>query len=162
MSRLIVLMRHGIAEARSDERADAERPLTMRGRGRARAAAMGLRRLVGRTDAIWSSPLLRAQQTADEVARAWRDRHTVRLVDELQPDTDPADLIALITSAAETRLILVGHEPLLSTVASGLLGKGPALPELRKCGCYGIGLPGESDAELRFLLSPRLLRRAGR
>lgn len=162
MKRLIILMRHGIAEDPSAGQPDAERELTPLGLRRTRAAALGLRKLVGRTDAIWSSPLVRSMQTADEVARAWRDRHTVRLVDELQPDRSPEELTSLLLSTPEARIVAVGHEPLLSRVAAALISSTADLPPLRKAGCYGVRLRDGGRAELRFLLPPRILRRAAR
>ncbi|MDE2038957.1 MAG: histidine phosphatase family protein [Elusimicrobia bacterium] len=69
----LLLMRHGPAgDSRrwlARGRADAERPLTETGRRKTRRAAEGLARLLPRLDLIASSPLLRARQTADALAR---------------------------------------------------------------------------------------------
>ena len=161
MSRTVILFRHGIAEDAREGLEDAERRLTTRGRRRTRVAAAGLRRLVGGSVVVWSSPLLRALETADEVARAWGDRSTVRIVDELHPETTPEDLAALLLRPVDDQIVAVGHEPLLSSTAASMTGVAP-LPALGKCGCAGLRIEGENRVSLSFLLTPRLLRRAAR
>ena len=68
----IYLMRHGIAAARDDAsvKHDGERPLTAKGTKRMRKAAKGILRLAVPFDCVLTSPLLRARQTAEVLARA--------------------------------------------------------------------------------------------
>jgi phosphohistidine phosphatase len=70
----IVLFRHGPAGERDPEQwpDDAQRPLTSKGEQRTAAAAAGLRRLRPDVRQVFTSPLLRALQTAQVAARASR------------------------------------------------------------------------------------------
>src|ERR1700733_5168555 len=63
----LYLIRHGIAVDREDPNCppDTERPLTPKGRKRSHAAALGLRALDVKPDAVLTSPWLRAAQTAE-------------------------------------------------------------------------------------------------
>ncbi|KAB2839708.1 histidine phosphatase family protein, partial [bacterium] len=66
----IYFLRHAVAVLRgSGEVSDAERPLTAAGRSKMIAAVRGMRRLGVRFDALLSSPLLRAVQTAELVKK---------------------------------------------------------------------------------------------
>jgi phosphohistidine phosphatase len=113
-------MRHGIA-VESDEwdGDDASRPLTPQGEKKTRKAARGLRVLSPSVDLIASSPLLRAQQTAETVQR---ELHNVPLAiwAELESAEYSALRQRLQTLQVET-VVLVGHEPGLSRLASQLL-----------------------------------------
>ena len=66
----VYLMRHGTALSResTDAPADAERPLTPKGIKKTRKAAKGLATLRPSIDRVFTSPLLRARQTADIVS----------------------------------------------------------------------------------------------
>ncbi|MDH3366486.1 MAG: histidine phosphatase family protein, partial [Gemmatimonadota bacterium] len=65
----LLVVRHAIAEDRdifaAAGREDDERPLTEEGTRRMAAGAVGLVRVVPRLDAVASSPLVRAVQTAE-------------------------------------------------------------------------------------------------
>ena len=68
----LVLMRHAIAEERSDRWPDdGKRPLTKEGERKHRAVSEALRRMGVTFDEILSSPLVRARQTAEITARAY-------------------------------------------------------------------------------------------
>jgi phosphohistidine phosphatase len=67
---LIVLLRHGIAEDPAADVADDDRRLTRKGHRRMKVVARALARLIPNVDAIYSSPLVRAYETAEHVARA--------------------------------------------------------------------------------------------
>jgi len=72
----LYLMRHAIAhELGADgSRTDAGRTLTTEGRANTRAAAQAMRRLELDFDAIWTSPLVRARQTAEIVAEVLKKK----------------------------------------------------------------------------------------
>jgi phosphohistidine phosphatase SixA len=62
----LYLVRHAIVADRGDEWPDdTKRPLTKRGIGRFRECVTGLRELKATVDEIFTSPLVRAKQTAD-------------------------------------------------------------------------------------------------
>src|SRR5919204_6466934 len=69
----LLIIRHAIAVPRgTPDMADDQRPLTPKGRKRFRRAARGLAAILKRPDALLSSPLPRARETADIAAKAWR------------------------------------------------------------------------------------------
>ena len=70
-----LLLRHGIAVERDEwEGSDADRPLTERGAKRVMRVAAGLNRLDVQPTHVFSSPLIRAIETAKIAHRALRVR----------------------------------------------------------------------------------------
>lgn len=141
----LYIMRHGRAEDREAwEGDDAERPLTDEGVLRTLAAARGLASLGLQLDAILSSPLARAMGTAELIGPAVG--LSVRLEPTLAPGATLAHVAALLAAHAEAKaLLVVGHEPDLSTIVAELItgGKGAAV-EMKKGGCARIDLPGRA------------------
>lgn len=82
----IYLVRHGEASAAWNEAADPG--LSALGRRQAKAAADRLAK-IGPLDVL-SSPLLRARETAEPTARAWR--RTVEIADEVAEIPSPSEL----------------------------------------------------------------------
>jgi phosphohistidine phosphatase len=119
----LVLMRHGKAEDHGVRENDYQRELTAKGRKKVTAAARGMKYLIDTTKDIhiWSSPLPRARQTAEIVANAL-GRLSVEEYEELYT----GDLDTLIRYwkllPQEATLILVGHEPYLSSWGARLAG----------------------------------------
>lgn len=150
----VILMRHGIAEPRGSQ-PDDERALTAKGRRRTKGSARGLARLIPGIEAIASSPLRRALETAHILA----DRtglSDVELLDELRPDADPKEFLRVLDQTRERAIAFVGHEPSLSKIAAAMLGL-DALPlELRKGGCYVFTVE-DGVRKLEWMLAPRIL-----
>ncbi len=121
----LFLLRHGIAVDRGlpGFEDDSQRPLTPKGAARIHRIAQAAKRLRLKFDLILSSPYLRAQQTAQMVASVYKMEDRLRLTENLTPATSPAALIGEIheTYADALSILLVGHEPYLSTLASMLL-----------------------------------------
>src|SRR5215210_5316150 len=83
--RFVVLLRHGIAEDRVGEKTDEERSLTPEGHARMKQIAKGLERAFPKAQVIYSSPLLRAVQTALWLSKGYRSRVKVNTTDALIP-----------------------------------------------------------------------------
>lgn len=111
----IFLVRHADA-APGDP--DASRPLTPEGRAAARALAERLAR--HEPDAVVCSPLLRARETAEPIARA--AGLTAHSDDRLAPGATVSDLSAAVTAQGET-VIVVAHQPDCSEIVLELTGK---------------------------------------
>src|SRR5450631_4248447 len=94
----IYLLRHGIAVDPSapDFAKDAERPLTTKGKRRLRQIAEAMGALKISFDLILSSPYVRAQQTAEIVAKALKRRKKLKFTDELTPGGNPKSVIQLL------------------------------------------------------------------
>src|SRR5436305_14853547 len=108
----LLIIRHGTAEEASANGDDASRSLTKAGKKERKEVTAGLETIVDSIDAIAASPLVRAQQTAEIVAKAY-DGLSVDTVDALRPDSDPAALGYWLGEQASAEVVaVVGHEPL--------------------------------------------------
>lgn len=158
----LYLIRHGLAEERGDAWPDdAKRPLTDDGISRMRKAARGLARLGVSVDVVLSSPLVRARQTAEIVAGGLDPRPPLVNVDSLAPDGSYAAVIAdLEKHARKTRIALVGHEPAIGELAARLIGSRRAIVFKKGAVCRidVDDLPPAGPGELRWLLTPKILR----
>jgi phosphohistidine phosphatase len=161
----LYLLRHGIAVPKEDPeiRSDEERALTRKGAKRMRKAAKGLAALDIDFDRILTSPLARARQTAGIVAEITGREERLEELHELSPRASVEALLSGLAAYGKSEnLLLVGHEPLLSQTASYLLAKETEIRiELKKGGLCRLevpGLPAESAAVLRWMLTPRQLR----
>jgi phosphohistidine phosphatase SixA len=118
----LFLVRH--AEAGPGE-PDELRPLTIEGRAAARTLG---RRLAAEAspDAVLASPLLRARETADEIARA--AGLDAEADDRLAPGATAEDVLAAVAGRGE-RVVVVGHQPDCGRIAAALTGHAePAFP----------------------------------
>ena len=115
----LYFMRHGIAVDRADSSAgsdDRARPLTPKGIKRMNKAAKGLATLSLTFERILTSPLERARQTAKIVAQILQLENRVEEIEQLSPEQSAQDLLrALVPYSDQKEILLVGHEPQLST-----------------------------------------------
>jgi len=122
----IYMLRHGRALARADWRGpDDTRPLSDEGEAAMRREAAALAALCLAPDTIVTSPLVRAQRTAELVAEALHAGD--RLVEDarLAPGFDAGRLAAVVADHEPTgALMIVGHEPDLSMTIAELIGGG--------------------------------------
>ena len=89
-------------------------------------------------DEIFTSPLVRAKQTADMLAAGLPGKPAVKVLDALSPGHAPASVLAqLARTARRRRIALVGHEPGLGELAAHLIGAGRALPNSRRAASAG-------------------------
>ena len=164
----VYLLRHGVAEDAPPGGDDRTRRLTPRGRTRMAAAARGLLTLDLELDVMLTSPLPRAAETAAIVAAAYQRSPSPRELPALAPGVPPAETLqALRPWSRHDEVMLVGHEPGLSRLASLVLTGAPdrLAIDLKKGGCIAIEvekLVPPAGATLRWLLTARQLRRLGR
>jgi phosphohistidine phosphatase len=160
----LLLVRHGIAAPLGGGIArDEERPLTASGVRRLRQVAAGLVQVAPRPRAILSSPLLRARQTADILARAW-GKLRPEIVGALTTGNEPGLRRALAGFAEQDTIVLVGHEDWMSELTARLLGsKSAASFRFRKGGVALIETkPGDlATATLVWFIPPRVFRELG-
>jgi len=117
----IYLMRHGKAEVAGQGGSDAARRLTKKGHDEIRAVARWMKAQDLSFDLIAASPLARAQETAGIVAAALGPE-TVESWEVLVPGGNPDTVCHAIGRYPDTAtLLLVGHEPLLSALASRMV-----------------------------------------
>lgn len=119
----LYLLRHGEAEPQGVR--DADRALVEAGR----RSVEGKLSLLEPVDSFYCSPYKRARETAAIVQSAVG--HSEPVVDKrLTPDQPVAKVLELLQSLDTESCLLVGHNPLLSQLASILIGEK-----------YGIALP---------------------
>ena len=171
----VILFRHGPA-GRSDPKRwpdDRERPLSSRGEKKTRQAAEGLARLLQGLGAdriaVWTSPLVRADQTARRLADALGGGKASepQVVAGLAPGGSMRGLLERLTALAEEKgdgevvVVLVGHEPDLGILAGDLAFDPPSPVPLKKAGAAAVwfeNAPRRRTGALEWLLPPRLLR----
>jgi phosphohistidine phosphatase len=158
--KFIVLLRHGIAEPHGARADDDARVLTATGNRRMKQIGRGLAKLFPKAEVIYSSPLIRCVETAEWVEKGYRSSIAMKTYDALSPDGDVAEVLTLIDTSKERRIICVGHESNLSTVMLALTKMNAEESiELKKGGCYGLRLFSDGTACLEWMLPPRALRR---
>jgi phosphohistidine phosphatase len=128
----VFLIRHAEAVQETLALSDPHRHLTATGRRQARAIGDRLRWHDCEPTHFWSSPLVRAIQTAELVASGLQCELAVTAVPALAPDDNPRNVVtALAALPAGSIVVLVGHEPGLSAVGALLVGK-PEFASLAK------------------------------
>ena len=111
----LFVVRH--AEAAPGE-PDELRPLTDAGRATARALAARLAQ--EGVELVLASPLLRARETAGEIARA--TEAPLEVDDRLAPGATADGIRAAVAERGET-IVMVGHQPDCSEVVLALTGR---------------------------------------
>jgi phosphohistidine phosphatase len=137
----LTLIRHG--EAGDDAPRDEARALTKKGRADVRRVGRALADAGARFDAVISSALVRAVQTAELVAAELAYRGRLTISDQLVPEASPdgvVGLLATLATAGKESVALVAHEPILSGVAARLTGAA-RFPPLRKAEAIRLRLP---------------------
>jgi len=158
----VYILRHGIAVARGAEgyEQDEARPLTAKGERRMWRIADAMAEMGLSFDLILSSPYLRARQTAEIVAEAFKVQKRLQLCDELAADHEPADAIAFLQGIKPQpeNVLVVGHEPYLSRLISLLVaGNVGCSVELKKGGLCELtvdSLKAGRCATLDWLVTP--------
>jgi phosphohistidine phosphatase len=158
--RWVVFLRHGIAEEAVAGKNDEERSLTAEGHRRMKRIARGLENLLPKVEAIYSSPLLRAVQTALWVSKGYDSRAAITTVDVLAPGAKTRDAVAFAKKIRERRAIVIGHEPNLSETVRALTGLRGDFG-LKKGGACGVRFDERGQATLEWILTPRVLRKLG-
>lgn len=157
----LYLLRHAIAEERSNDGSDSARMLTPEGAEKMRIGARGLRRLGVALDRLWTSPLTRARETAEIVGAALDV--APETVGALAPGCNAATLLDLLADIPRARSVMVvGHEPDLSGMIADLTGGSRVV--MKKGGLALIDLsslePGAGS--LLWVLPPKVLRAIGK
>ena len=183
----VLLVRHGIAMDREgyhreygEEASDDFRPLTFTGINKMRKNAKGLAKICARPQAIATSPLTRARETAQLLAEAWKGL-PIATCESMRPDAPASELVSwfknhfeLESNLASQPVVLTGHNPHISSLLNWFLSAesrggrredGSSAFELKKGGAAFIkfaGLPQKNRGELVWMLTPRLMRQLAR
>jgi phosphohistidine phosphatase len=171
MPRQLWLLRHADAEPHGT-REDSARRLTERGERQARLAGEAIAAMGVEFEALLSSPKERALRTATVAAQAWSEqqREKLEIHAPLAERFDARQALAAMSAlpsgprvagqaAPPARVLLVGHEPDLSTVVAELTG---ARIDLKKGGLAVVRIDGPGGQLLVLLRPSELALIAGR
>jgi phosphohistidine phosphatase len=150
----LYFLRHGEADWPNWEGSDDDRPLTKKGKKEIKKLAKFLADLDVDLDEIVTSPLPRAAETAEVVAKYYRlNAHE----DEgLKPGFNEDDLRKLLEDRRDLCLMIVGHEPDFTEVISAMTG---AQLKLSKGGLAMVDLdPSTLKGKLLWLFPPRFAK----
>lgn len=154
----VMFFRHGIAEPHGPDGSDAARRLTADGVRKTREAAAGLARFADVPEAILTSPLTRAMQTAEIVGHALDLRP--QIADVLA--YGPAEaVIEMLEGLALNTVMLVGHEPTFSECVERICTRGAeGFVQMKKAGCACVSYDPGREGRLLWLATPKMLRAA--
>jgi phosphohistidine phosphatase len=152
----LYLLRHAHALAGAD---DAARPLSKRGRKQIRTLGRWLRanRALDEVAECWHSPLVRSRDTAALLVRRLHRPVRTVVTAGLTPADEPAPLLRRLRTR-QRPLLIVGHEPHLSALASLLVAGEPEPPvfTLRKCALLAL-IREQGRWLVRWQIGPELL-----
>jgi phosphohistidine phosphatase len=150
------LLRHGEAVPH-ESKPDSDRELTPRGERQAVAAGEGLARLAIEFEACYTSPKVRARDTARLACRALNIEPQEE--DVLSDGFDREDALELLyRHGADARVLVVGHDPSFTDVVHDLTG---ARVDFKKGG-VAVVRAERTGGELLALLRPRELESLAR
>jgi phosphohistidine phosphatase len=158
----LYVLRHGEAGARLEIMArDSGRSLTAAGRDEVQLIAKRISSLKLKFDHIVTSPLVRARETAEVVARTQKSK--VEEWDELKPEGDRQAFYRRLSKLkADSSVLVVGHEPYLSTMICDMIGAPGGRMLLKKAGLARVRVgtfTPKVSGELRWLLSPGIIKK---
>jgi len=158
----IYLLRHGMAEQGIAGGSDSQRALTEEGRRALRDVLRRAHRADVNPSLILSSPYRRAVETAREAAEALGYRSPVEQTKALLPDAPPQDVWDEIRQRqGESAVLLVGHEPMMSSLASFLMGCPSLSLDFKKAALVRIDcgrLSAQPAGTLKWMLVPAVCR----
>lgn len=160
---MLYIMRHGLAEEPTPKGDDSARKLTEKGADKIRKAAAGMRASGLAFNTILTSPIARAAQTADIVASELKGPKP-KAMPALSTGASPASALeALGAQRLPESVLIVGHEPTLSRMASLMLTDSTESVgiRLKQGGVIALEFPDRVEsaaAKLRWMMTQRQLR----
>lgn len=158
----IYFLRHANAgEPKLNSAKDEKRPLDKLGIEQSHDVGRALSSLDVTVDAIISSPLRRATQTAAVVANELGHEEKVMIDPALKPGgTYEQFQELLVRHSRQDAIMLVGHNPNLTEFVNKLLAGGAALRaiELKKGSIARVEKVGRKPAVLRWCMTPKVVR----
>ena len=162
----LYLIRHGLAAERGENYPDdTKRPLTTRGIQRLKRAGKALVAMDAAFDVILTSPLVRTRQTAEALASSFREPPPIVNAPSLAPGGTHNAIVDDLAKQSHRRkkIAIVGHEPGIGELAARLLGLRKPI-EFKKgaiCRIDVTALPPTGNGQLKWFLTPRILRKIG-
>jgi phosphohistidine phosphatase len=159
---IVYFLRHASAgQHKANPEKDERRPLDDDGIRQAHDVGRALAALDVQLDAVLSSPLKRATQTASLVANETGFEGKLEIVDGLRPDAAYPAFQALVRKhETQDAIMVVGHNPSLSEFLSMMVsgGTNKETAELRKGAVAKVEVTGRRSATLQWCLTPKVVR----
>ena len=161
---MLYIMRHGLAEEPTPKGDDAARKLTEKGADKIRKAAAGMRASGLAFNVILTSPDRRARPQTAEIVAAELGGPKPKPLPELSTGASPAGALeALGKQRLPESVLVVGHEPTLSRMASLMLTDSSESVgiRLKQGGVIALEFPDRIEsaaAKLRWMMTQRQLR----
>ena len=156
----IYLLRHGIAED-GIGKLDRDRALTPEGKKKLHEVMKALRVADVKPTLVMSSPYRRALETAEIAIADLGYAGTLETCTALTPESNSRDAWAEVrTKKDEPEVLLVGHEPLFSSLTGFLLNCPSLMVDFKKGGVVSIDMMGftaQPYGVLRWYLTPKLV-----
>lgn len=117
----LTILRHAKADVAQTNQSDMDRPLIEKGHRQIKLMAPVIRGIEPAPDRLLSSPALRAVETAEGMAAAIKFDQAVLLEKEIY-EAAPTTLLEVLRAqpAPVEHLVLIGHNPSLEMLVSGL------------------------------------------
>jgi len=159
----LYFLRHGEAASANGTsiKSDAERPLTKEGIDILKMESKGFERLNIAPDIIWHSPLVRARETAEVVAKELELKNRLTETPLLRCGCGIKEIKELVDSHKDIEsAMFVGHEPDFSSIVGGLIARSGAVVEMKKGGIALVETDNHlspGGGVLMWLLTPKVI-----
>ena len=157
----IYFIRHGDAEKSSPSKKDSERKLTPEGISAVQSAVEGWKNFISSFDYIVSSPLKRAVQTAEIIAKAFQYKNEI-ITDKRIAGGKIDDVIEIANSLDGKEIAFVGHEPDFSNYVSSLVSLSGAFLSFKKAMIAKISFDSKvrlAKGNLEFLIPAKAFKK---
>lgn len=162
----IYVIRHAASADEADYDRDEERPLTKPGKATMKSVSRLLVELAIAPGRIYTSPLVRARETADIVAKALGKGASVKEARELAPGRAAVEVVEMLADSGLDEAAVVGHEPQLGRLVSLLVtGADAPVVGMRKSSVACIEFDGPAAAGggvLAWHITPEIARASGK
>ena len=162
----LYIVRHGIAIDREYPKcpSEAERYLTEEGMGRTKQVAEAVAALGIQADLMFSSPYVRAMQTAAIFASELEyPKQKIRRTDSLLPGAEPGAFLRELPREKDVSAVFCfGHAPHVDGLLAAAVGASRHVTSMKKAGVALVELKRLSppNGQLVWLITPKLIRKA--
>jgi len=149
----LFIVRHG--EAETGTASEEGPPLTERGRHDVEKVSRMVDTLEKAPLVLFSSPLIRAIQTADALNQDWD--LSIQKVEWLTPGVEPSRILKELSQTAQEKIAIVGHLPTLGWLLSALVWGVPPKEIILPTGSVTfleVSKWEPAGAKIRWMLSP--------
>lgn len=152
----VYFLRHGIAERQSPD-GDRGRKLAAEGKLQLQRLLAFARHARVRPELVLSSPYTRARETAQLAIQELETENALALSDALVPESSPINVWNEVRTHSADSVLVVSHEPLLSSTIALILGSSREMIQFPPGGLVVIDFSSTGPAPsglLRWMITP--------